>query len=188
LVFINPIFDSIFVGKENPWTTHWFNSYLPSLQLQHVCAALGVTRLGLQSGLFHEPFNYEETPDIVRKRQKYLRCKPGHISSLVEESYFLNESLSQTRLLQKIRPLRKDIPIKIIWTEEYGEKISTERKKLWLKSQEMYTSMLSSDSVVTTKLRGSLPKSLFTKHRAIIDIIEKSVKDWRTKSRVTAKY
>ena len=42
---------------------------MPTLQLQHIFSAIGVTRIGLQTGILHEPMGYVETPDIVKKRQ-----------------------------------------------------------------------------------------------------------------------
>lgn len=186
-VFINPLFDGLFLGKDNPWTAYWFNSYLPSLQLHHISSALGLTRLGLQTKLLHQPMNYPGPSEDVQRRQKYLRCKPGHMSSVVEESYFLNESLSQARMLQKIRPF-PDIPVTVVWTDRYNEKMSPARTQVWLKSHEMFMKTFAPKDVQVIKMKDFLPKTLFTKYKNIARIIEKAVTKWRTKTKHTAKY
>lgn len=188
-VLINPIFEGIFLGgNDNPWSKYWYNSFMPSLQLQHIFSALGITRLGLQTGILLEPMGYSETPNIVRNRQKYLRCKPGHVSSMVEESYFLNETLSQSRTLQKLRPYPEHISTSLVWTDKYNAKIPFDRNQVWLKSQEMFSKSFPKTDHGTTKLSGFLPETLFTKYRNIVKIIRTSVNDWRKKSKVSSKY
>lgn len=45
---------------------------MPSLQLQHISSALGITRLGLQMGFFQPPMGYSETPEVVQQRQVWF--------------------------------------------------------------------------------------------------------------------
>jgi len=189
VVFINPIFEGIFLGgSDNPWSKYWYNSIMPSLQLQHIFSALGITRLALQTGILNEPMGFTETPDIVKNRQKYLKCKPGHVSSIVEEYYFLNETLSQSRTLQKLRPYPDHISTSLIWTDKYNAKISQDRNQVWLKSQEMFSNSFPKTNQVATKLSGFLPETLFKKHKNIVKIIRTSVEGWRKKSKVSARY
>jgi len=189
VIFINPIFEGLFLGGyDNPWSKYWYNSLLPSLQLQHILTALGVTRFGLQTGILYEPLGFVETPDVVRKRQKYLKCKPAHVSSIVEESYFLNETLSQCRTLQKLRPFPNHIPTSIIWTDQYNAKIPRERNQVWLKSQEMFSKSFSVANQVTTKINGFLPKTFFTNSKQILKVIRTSVNEYRKKSKVESMY
>jgi len=188
-VLINPLFEGIFLGgSENPWSKYWYSSFMPSLQLQHIMSAMGLTRLGLQTGLIREPMGFAKTPDIVKNRQKFLRCKPGHISSIVEESHFLNESLSQSRTMQKLRPYPDHIPTSLVWTDRYSLKVPSDKNQVWLKSQEMFTKAFSKYPYPTTKLNGFLPEAFFSKHKNIVKIIRTSVDEWRKKSKGSSKY
>lgn len=188
-VFINPIYEGIFLGGDaNPWSKYWYNSLMPSLQLQHILSAIGITRLGLQTGFVYEPMGFTETPDVVRRRQKYLKCKPGHVSSVVEESHFLNETLSQCRTLQKLRPYPKDIPTSIFWTDQYTDRISRQINQVWLKSQEMFSKSFSVDNHETVQLKGFLLKNLFLNYKKIVKVIKTSVIQYRKKSKVESMY
>jgi len=188
-VLINPIFEGIFLGgSDNPWSKYWYNSFMPSLQLHHILSALGITRVGIQTGLIREPMGFPKTPDIVKNRQKYLRCKPGHISSIVEESHFLNETLSQSRTMQKLRPYPDHIPTSLIWTDRYSVKVPKDKNQVWLKSQEMFTKSFSKYPYPTTKLSGFLPETLFSKHKNIVKVIRTSVEEWNKKSKGSSKY
>jgi len=190
VVFINPIFEGIFLGGSgNPWSKYWYTSFMPALQLKHILAAMGMTRIGLQLGFTKSPFAYPEVPDLVKQRQKFLNCKPGHVSSIVEESHFLNETLSQLRTLQQLRPYSKDLPTSVVWTNKYSEKLSADRNQVWLRSQEMFTKATFVEKKhKTVKIDGFLPKALFTQDKSIVKVIRASVTDWRKKSKVESKY
>ena len=58
LLLINPVFEGHFIQteKETPWTRYWHERYLPSLQLSHMLAAVGFTRLALRLGFYKVVF------------------------------------------------------------------------------------------------------------------------------------
>jgi len=189
VVLINPYYDGLFVGDdENPWNKYWYTSVLPTLQLKHIFAATGLTRIGIQTGLIKEPYMYENVPDVVKTRQKYLLCTPGHISSVVEESYYLNESIAQIRTLQKIRPFPNDIPVSLILSDQYHENISDARNAIWLKSQELSTQTYKKEVVKITKLKGSFPQLFFTSHKKIESVIINKIKQWKNERKASARY
>lgn len=186
-VFLNPIFEGIFLGgSNNPWDHYWHGSLMPSLQLQHIFSAMGITRLALQTGFLHEPMSFEATPSVVKNRQKYLLCKPGHVSSKIEESYFLNETLSQSRTMQKLRPYPEQVANTLIWTDRYSDKIPQDKNDVWLKSQEMFLQTFPKPKGGPTKLNGFLPEVFFTKHQSIVQAIKDSVEKWRKKAKVSS--
>jgi len=188
-VLINPIFEGIFLGgSENPWSKYWYTSFMPSLQLQHIMSATGLTRVGLQTGFIRAHMGFPDTPQVVKNRQKYLRCKPGHISSIVEEGHFLNESLSQARTMQKLRPYPDHIPASIVWTDKFSLKVPSDKNQVWLKSQEMFTKSFTKSEQPATKLSGSLLETLFTKHKKIVKIIRQAVDQARKKTETSSKY
>jgi len=188
LLFINPLFEGLFVGPENPWTRYWSKALLPSLQLKHICSALGLTRLGIQLGLLKEEFVYPRMPDVSRNRQKHLMCKPAHISSRVEESYFMNESLSQMRILQKIRPLSEEIPVTIVWTSEYNKDFTREENNFWQSTHSLYSKLVSSKELHVENMKGRVPDIFFSKNMVIVKHIETIIRKSRDRLKREAKY
>lgn len=180
-ILINPIFDNLFLGKDNPWNQFWFESHMPSLQLQHISAAAGITRLGLQTGLFRQPFPFKKAPEDMKKRQKYLRCKSSHMSSIIEESHFLNESLAQARVMTKLRPYPESIPLHLVWTDKFDDRISKENNRVWIKSQEMFEKSSRVNPSSITRLHTTSPGMFFTDDEKISDLIRKAVLSARKK-------
>ncbi|XP_047145907.1 uncharacterized protein LOC100199358 isoform X1 [Hydra vulgaris] len=178
-VFINPIFEELFLGEDNPWNKYWFHSLLPSLQLKHFSAALGLSRIGLQTGVLNHAMNYDTVNIDVIKRQKYLQCKPGHVSSIVEEHFYLNESLSQLRMLHKLRPFPRMVPVQLIWTSKYSDSISNDKNEIWLKSCDIYTKDETNPNVKSLKLKGSLEQVLLTKHQTVVQVIVKILSTYK---------
>jgi len=185
-ILINPIFEGLFLGEDNPWTKFWFESYLPSLQLQHISSATGITRLGLQTGLFQEPFPFEKASEDIKRRQKFLRCKPSHISSMIEESHFVNESLAQSRVMGKLRPYPDHIPLHVIWTDKFNDKFSQDINRVWTKSQEMFKETSRTKPASISLIHGTSPEIFFSHSDRITEIIRKAIKSWREKSSHTA--
>jgi len=103
LVLINPLIEGLFTGREDPWTNAWLKSHISSYQVLQFCAAVGISRVGFIFGLMKTPLDEKLVSKDVLARQKYLMCKPAHLSSAVDEFYFANESLSQMRTLSKFK-------------------------------------------------------------------------------------
>lgn len=188
LVLINPYFNGLFMGEDNPWMKFWFYSILPTLQLKHMCSAAGLMRIGLQTGFIKEPYNYKNVPDKVKLRQKYLLCCPSHMSSIVEENYFLNVTLSQIRTLNKLRPLSTDIPLTLIFTDRFNGGISAERNQIWLKSQELATKTFGREYAEVIKIKGTISELLFNKHKKVEKLVVKTINEWKRNSKINSKY
>ena len=57
-------------------------------------------------------------------RQKYLLCKPGHLSAGVDEFFFANESLAQMRMVRKLKPFPQSADVSIISSSLYDDKLN----------------------------------------------------------------
>ena len=69
------------------------------------------------------PMQHKLVPFNVTTRQKYLLCKPGHLSSGVDEFFFANESLAQMRMVQKLKPFPHSTGVSIITSSLYDDKL-----------------------------------------------------------------
>lgn len=103
LILINPLVEGMFNDHKDPWTNVWLSTHISSYQILQLCAAIGMSRLGFIFGLMKSPIDENLVPKEVVARQKYLMCKPAHLSSAVDEYYFANESLSQVKTLSKFK-------------------------------------------------------------------------------------
>lgn len=123
LVLINPLIEGLFnSGHDDPWTNVWLSSHISSYQILQFCAAVGISRLGFIFNLMKIPFNEKLVSKDVVARQKYLMCKPAHLSSAVDEYYFANESLSQMRTLSKFKRFNPGrIGITVLTSKTYSK-------------------------------------------------------------------
>lgn len=103
LILINPLIEDMFFGGMYPWTGMWLRNHISGLQALQFSAAIGISRLAFIFGLMKTPIEHKLVADDVTARQKYLMCKPGHLSSAVDEYFFANESLSQLKTLSKLK-------------------------------------------------------------------------------------
>ena len=111
LILVNPLVEGMFSEPNHKWTQMW-HSQLISFQTLQFLAAVGVTRIALILGLMQLPLPWQNLPKETEARQKYLLCKPAHLSSVVDELFFANESLSQFRTVLRIKPFpKKDVSI-----------------------------------------------------------------------------
>lgn len=103
LILVNPLIEDMFIDRMYPWTGLWLRNHISGLQALQFSAAIGVSRLAFIFGLMKTPIDQKLVAGDVTARQKYLMCKPGHLSSAVDEYFFANESLSQLKTLSKLK-------------------------------------------------------------------------------------
>jgi len=189
LVLINPFFDGLFVMDHGEWEKFWLGPFLWTWQRLHILAVCGLSRIGLHLGAIKSIINVTDLPHILQMRQNHLLCKPGHLYSAVEEHYLVNESLSQIRLLNKLRPLSKTIPVTLFTSSKYSDLASDNVNKVWSKSQNLYKGSLH-ESSRQIKMDASADKLLLDSkyYQKIANRIIADVRKWREDSRLASKY
>lgn len=111
LILVNPLVEGMFRKTNTQWIQMWHNRLL-SFQMLQFLAAVGVSRVALILGLMNLPKHWQNIPKEMEARQKHLLCKPGHLSTVVDELFFANESLSQFRTVLRVKPFpEKDVSI-----------------------------------------------------------------------------
>ncbi|XP_078396199.1 uncharacterized protein LOC144679568 isoform X2 [Cetorhinus maximus] len=96
LVLIDPIPEEVFL--EDVWLQYWYEELLSYHQTRQFSAAVGLNRMLLISGLMQPPVMGANISEDFMRRQKYLLSNPAHLSAVVDEHFFINESISQVRL------------------------------------------------------------------------------------------
>ncbi|XP_065063526.1 uncharacterized protein LOC135690030 [Rhopilema esculentum] len=189
LILINPLFDGLFAMEKGEWEKFWLGPSLQSWQHLHILAVCGLTRIGLHLGAIRGFIQSEDLPQSFQMRQKHLLCKPGHLFSAVEEHFFLNESLAQIRLLNKLRPLSDSIPVTVITSSKYSDSAPDHINRIWQKSQLLYMQGLHKSSN-ELKMESAADKLLMnTKSlKMIVDRIKKDITKWRTESKKVSKF
>jgi pimeloyl-ACP methyl ester carboxylesterase len=123
LVLINPLIEEMFIGEGYPWTGLWLRNHISGIQVLQFSAAIGINRLAFIFGLMKTQVDHKVVGDVVTARQKYLMCKPGHLSSAVDEYFFANESLSQLRTLSKLKRFNpSNVGTSILISKSYSKR------------------------------------------------------------------
>ena len=133
VVLINPLVEGMF---NDEWTKLWYERYVSTQQSLQFSAATGITRIALMLGFRKVPMQNRLLPVNVTTRQKYLLCKPGHLSAGVDEFFFANESLAQMRMVRKLKPFPKSADVSIISSSLYDHKL--DRKLDQVRILELY--------------------------------------------------
>lgn len=123
LVLVNPLVEGMFSLHGGQWTGLWYEKLMSSFQTLQFSAAVGFSRIALILGLMKPPMKHEQVSQKVLARQKYLYCKPGHLSSAVDEYYFTNDSLSQMRTVWRVKPFPSTVPVSLLSSETYTGKV-----------------------------------------------------------------
>ena len=111
LILVNPLDEGMFGASNNQWIKMWHNK-LVSFQTLQFLAAVGLSRVALILGVMKLPQHWQSISKETEVRQKHLLCKPAHLSSVVDELFFANESLSQFRTVLRVKPFpKKDVSV-----------------------------------------------------------------------------
>ncbi|CAG5128197.1 unnamed protein product [Candidula unifasciata] len=178
LVLVNPLHEDLFEQSDGAWVQHWFSSLTPTYQTLQLGAALGITRLGLLVGALKQPIIGESVPDEVVLRQKYLLCHPRHLSSVVDEHYFINETFSQMRTLRKIKSLTPHISVSVLTGNYYDEQMPSTLNKAWARAEQSLLSRLP-QNVQHLVVNGADRHMMYRKPEPIIETVLKLVRKWK---------
>ncbi|XP_031563284.1 uncharacterized protein LOC116298853 [Actinia tenebrosa] len=183
LILINPLIEDMFIGERYPWTGLWLRNHISGLQALQFSAAIGVSRLAFIFGLMKTPINHTIVADDVTARQKYLMCKPGHLSSAVDEYFFANESLSQLKTLSKLKRFDpNNVKTSVLISKTYNKRADDVINKEWQTAKGLVEKFFSSSGAENfIHLPGSADAALFEHSKTIASVIEKHVKIWRMK-------
>ncbi|XP_060571609.1 uncharacterized protein LOC132729804 [Ruditapes philippinarum] len=182
LILINPLSEDLFQQDRGIWLHNWFGHMVPSFQTIQLGAALGITRLSIMFGYLQHPMNMAaEISEQIVQRQKYLMCYPRHMSSVVDEHYFVNETFSQFRTAKMIRKIPENITVTVITGNYYDEQMPGPLNKAWAKSEQNLISKTYPHSQHIV-VNGGDRHLLYQKPDAIVEPIRKAVKLWRSKN------
>ncbi|KAL5015361.1 hypothetical protein ScPMuIL_009631 [Solemya velum] len=136
IVLINPLPDDLFEQDDGIWSQYWFGQLIPSFQTLQLGAAIGLSRLALIFGMIQHPLaEVGGLSDEVKNRQKHLLCHPKHLSSVVDEHHFINETFSQMRTVRLLRNIPSNISISVLTGNYYDEQMHSTLNKAWAKSE-----------------------------------------------------
>ncbi|XP_033125741.1 uncharacterized protein LOC117123821 [Anneissia japonica] len=142
LILIDPLVEGLFSIDKGIWGKFWFDYLIPSYQSLQLSAAVGASRIGLLLNLMNQPMKNSDLPEDVDYRQKYLMCQPHHLSTVVDEHYFINASLSQISTAWRIKPFPKHVGVTVVTGNYYDEQLPNTLNKAWAKAQQHLISNL----------------------------------------------
>lgn len=182
LVLIDPLVENIFSQDHSVWAQFWFDHLLPSFQSLQLSAAVGATRLAILVGLMDQPITGEDVPLEVIRRQKHLMCHPRHLSSVVDEHHFINDTFSQIDLINRIKSFPSNISVTVITGNYYDEQLPSSLNKAWAKSQQHLISRLhpGSNHIV---VNGADHHMLYRQPSAIVEPLKRIIRKVQLKSK-----
>ncbi|XP_013395840.1 uncharacterized protein LOC106162942 [Lingula anatina] len=183
VVLVDPLVEDLFQQDEGVWAQFWFGQLIPSYQSLQLTAAMGLTRLALLTGYMEQPINSQLVSEEVVKRQKYVLCHPRHLSSVVDEHFFINDTFSQIKTLYLLKPFPQNVSVTVITGNYYDEQLPSSLNKAWAKSQENLISRLH-PGCKHIVINGADHKKLYTAHLAVVDPVLRLVRQWKTKHKV----
>lgn len=182
LILINPLSDDLFLQDSGIWAQNWFGHMLPSYQTIQLGAALGLTRFAIMLGLLQHPlYMAAGVSEETVKRQKHLLCHPKHLSSVVDEYHFMNETFSQFRTIKTLKSLPESLPVTVITGNYYDEQMPGPLNKAWAKSEQNLINSLYPQCQHIV-VNGGDRHMMYKNPEAIIEPIRKAVKHWKNKN------
>ena len=181
IVLINPFHENMFINKD--WDIFWYDYFVPSLQMKQLLAAFGLNRLGIITGLY-KPSLIEDAhfDNNILIRLKHLSCNSQHLGAGVMEHYYMNESLAQLKILQKLKPFPRSLRVSLISSKNFSNNLPQPLNEFWFKTQELFARDLfpkSEHLIVNSDFNA-----VYFKH---VDVIVKTVKKLVQKFRKSVK-
>ncbi|KAK3590920.1 hypothetical protein CHS0354_032639 [Potamilus streckersoni] len=185
LILINPITDDLFDLDSGIWRHHWFGHIVPSYQTLQLGAAIGLARLAIMFGLLQHPLHMAKgISEDVEKRQKHLLCHPRHLSTVVDEHYFINESFAQFRIARLMRTVPENVTVTFLSGNYYDEQMPSALNKAWAKAEQSLMNKIyprAQHIVVNGGDRHLIYKTPYS----VIEPVQKVVKQWQTRHRTS---
>ncbi|XP_055489462.1 uncharacterized protein si:dkey-122a22.2 isoform X1 [Leucoraja erinacea] len=136
LVLIDPIPEELFM--EDVWLQYWYNELILHHQIRQFSAAIGLNRMLLITGLLQPAMTGENISKEFVMRQKYLLSNPAHLSTAVDEHFFINESISQVRDISHFKPLSSTTSVTVITGDHYDEQLPDSLNKVVFQFQQQF--------------------------------------------------
>jgi len=106
--------------------------------------------------------------------------QPRHLSSAVDEHYFINESLSQMKTVMMMKSFPSNISVTVISSAMYDSKQASAINKAWASSYKDIVTRLPPGTTHSV-VNGADHRLVHQNPEAIIEPIKKLVKKWRRK-------
>ncbi|KAJ8304165.1 hypothetical protein KUTeg_017748, partial [Tegillarca granosa] len=164
-------------NKWLPFTLERYGNLIPSFQSLQLGAALGITRLALLIGLLQQPMSgIKDIPEDI----KHLLCHPKHLSSVVDEHHFINESFSQLKTVRMLKALPQNISVTVISGNYYDEQIPSYLNKAWAKSERnLITKYYPTANHIF--INNADRHMIYRNPSAIIETINRIIRQWKNK-------
>ncbi|ESO93742.1 hypothetical protein LOTGIDRAFT_228523 [Lottia gigantea] len=140
LILINPLTETLFEQDQGVWSQYWFGQLIPTYQTLQLGAALGLTRLALLLGVLKHPLVNTNIDTDIEYRQKHLLCHPRHLSTVVDEHHFINDSFSQIKTVRLLKSISSEISVSIVTGNYYDEQMPSSLNKAWAKTEQQLIS------------------------------------------------
>ncbi|XP_064642934.1 uncharacterized protein LOC135497133 [Lineus longissimus] len=178
VILVDPLVENLFTHDSGVWSQFWFGHLLPSFQSLQLAAATGLTRIALLFHLIEQPITGNLVPEEVITRQKHLLCHPRHLSSVVDEHHFINDSFAQISLLYNMKSFPSNVSVTVITGNYYDEQLPSALNKAWAKSNQHLISTLHPQSKYIV-VNGGDHRMLYRMPDAISDPIIRTVKQYK---------
>ncbi|XP_060680300.1 uncharacterized protein si:dkey-122a22.2 isoform X1 [Hemiscyllium ocellatum] len=172
LILMNPIPEEVFL--EDTWLQYWYNELLSYHQTLQFFAALGLNRMLLIAGLMQPAVKGENISEDFMRRQKYLLSNPAHLSAVVDEHFFINESSSQIRDILKFKPLSNAITITVITGDYYDEQLPEHLNKVVTHFQQQFI-LQGYPTAKWIKIKGTDRQMIYRNPKAVAKQLKKLI-------------
>jgi len=121
-----------------------------------------------------------ELPTDVVQRQMHLLCNPRHLSSAVDEHFFINGSFSQIKTVMMMKAFPSNVSVTVINGNYYDDELPAPINKAWAQSQKNLVTKLhpGANHIVVNRADRHM---LYRRPEAIVEPIRRLVKQWRVK-------
>ncbi|KAK6168011.1 hypothetical protein SNE40_021921 [Patella caerulea] len=184
LVLINPLSDVLFEQDEGLWAKYWFGQLIPTYQTLQLGAAIGLTRLALIVGVLKHPLSGSQMTQDIEYRQKHLLCHPKHLSSVVDEHHFINETFSQIKTAKLLKTIPSRISISIMTGNYYDEQMPSSLNKAWAKAEQQFISK-HFPTAQHLVVNGADHHMLYKQPHSVVEVILKMVRQVKLRNKNT---
>ncbi|XP_072908733.1 uncharacterized protein [Hemitrygon akajei] len=178
LVLIDPIPEELFM--EDVWLQYWYKELISYHQILQFSAAIGLNRMLLITGLLQPAITGENISSEFVMRQKYLLSNPAHLSTAVDEHFFINESISQVRDISQFKPLSSATSVTMITGELYDEQLPDSLNKVVFQFQQRFSAQ-NYPSVRWIKIKGADRRMIYRNPTDVIKQLKKIINKKRVK-------
>lgn len=180
VVLIEPLPEDLFLYEKGSWQQFWSGHLVSRYQAMQLSAAVGLTRLALMIGSVEYPMIdvADKLPVEVVNRQKHLLCNPRHLSSVVDEHFFINETFSQMQTVFRIKGFPQNVSVTIINGNRHDNLLSAELNNAWSKAQQNLVSMNHPNSKRIT--HSSADRKILYQHPHFVsEPVKQLIQQWR---------